>query len=309
LGSKPAVEVDLFEGEIASGDTLLLCSDGLTGRVADQEVADIVRASPPSEAARRLVALANERGGNDNITVLIIYAEEAMPTIKAPVPPAKPQPARRSRTLPILAVLGGLLLLGAVALGLLAVSGILPLSFLQESTTTPAPTTTPGPPTATVETGQPVTPTGAPPATATLSPTGTAGVVLTPTVTAEPGPAASPGPSLGAVTLLSPTNGISLTGVVTFTWSLDPGPLAEDYAFWLFIGQGDPPDLRDRNLNRASPHRELQQRVDLDASLTEIGEYYWTVVIVGKEDDDRPLTEPTYRSFTYLGPATPTAGG
>ena len=76
LGSKSTVEVDLFEGEISASDTLLLCSDGLTGRVDDQEIAAIVREQLPAEAARLLVAQANERGGNDNITVLIVRAEE-----------------------------------------------------------------------------------------------------------------------------------------------------------------------------------------------------------------------------------------
>jgi serine/threonine protein phosphatase PrpC len=72
LGPNAAVQVDL-EGPhtIAVGDVYLLCSDGLTGRVEDQEIGAILAALPPREAAHALVDLANLRGGPDNVTVLI----------------------------------------------------------------------------------------------------------------------------------------------------------------------------------------------------------------------------------------------
>ncbi len=72
LGPNPTVEIDL-EGPhaIAIDDTFLLCSDGLTGRVEDQEIGAILSCLPPKEAAQALVDLANLRGGPDNITVLI----------------------------------------------------------------------------------------------------------------------------------------------------------------------------------------------------------------------------------------------
>jgi serine/threonine protein phosphatase PrpC len=76
LGSRPAVEVDLFEGGLGAGDTLLLCTDGLTGPVGDGEIEAIVRAHPPEEAARLLVGRANERAGRDNVSVLIVAARE-----------------------------------------------------------------------------------------------------------------------------------------------------------------------------------------------------------------------------------------
>ncbi|MGC9333414.1 MAG: Stp1/IreP family PP2C-type Ser/Thr phosphatase, partial [Anaerolineae bacterium] len=77
LGSKPSVEVDLFEAEISAGDSILLCSDGLIGRVEDAEIATTVQQYAPEEAARHLVAQASERGGSDNITVLIVTAGKA----------------------------------------------------------------------------------------------------------------------------------------------------------------------------------------------------------------------------------------
>jgi serine/threonine protein phosphatase PrpC len=72
LGPNPSVQVDL-EGPhpIAIGDVYLLCSDGLTGRVEDEEIGAILASLPPKEAAQALVDLANLRGGPDNTTVLI----------------------------------------------------------------------------------------------------------------------------------------------------------------------------------------------------------------------------------------------
>jgi len=72
LGPNPNVEIDL-EGPhpIALGDVYLLCSDGLTGRVEDEEIGAILTSLQPEEAAHALLDLANLRGGPDNITVLI----------------------------------------------------------------------------------------------------------------------------------------------------------------------------------------------------------------------------------------------
>jgi protein phosphatase len=73
LGPNPEVKVDL-EGPfpVAVGDRFLLCSDGLTGQVKNEELAAIIGALPPQEAVHALVDLANLRGGPDNITVLVI---------------------------------------------------------------------------------------------------------------------------------------------------------------------------------------------------------------------------------------------
>ena len=53
------------------GDTFLLCSDGLTGQVQDEEIGDLLQCLPPAEAAQVLIDLANLRGGPDNITLII----------------------------------------------------------------------------------------------------------------------------------------------------------------------------------------------------------------------------------------------
>lgn len=72
LGPNSQVMVDV-EGPfpIEVGDTFLLCSDGLTGAISDEELAPILAYLPAEEAAAVLVDLANLRGGPDNITVLV----------------------------------------------------------------------------------------------------------------------------------------------------------------------------------------------------------------------------------------------
>jgi protein phosphatase len=85
IGHRDDVESDLFEREIQPGDVLLLCSDGLHGLVKEQEMGTIVATAPAmQEAAQELVNLANERGGPDNISVMLIKVEdigEALPNI------------------------------------------------------------------------------------------------------------------------------------------------------------------------------------------------------------------------------------
>jgi serine/threonine protein phosphatase PrpC len=73
LGVRSAVEADFAELSPMAGDVFLLCSDGLTGLVRDHEIVSIVLASPTLDGAcERLVETANERGGEDNITVVIV---------------------------------------------------------------------------------------------------------------------------------------------------------------------------------------------------------------------------------------------
>lgn len=76
IGTDPSVEVDTRSEQIEPGDSILLCSDGLVNHVRDDELARIVLGQPdPDRACQQLVALANERGGHDNISVVIIRVE------------------------------------------------------------------------------------------------------------------------------------------------------------------------------------------------------------------------------------------
>ena len=72
LGVEADVPVEVAPPhKLASDDALVLCSDGLTTLVSEVEIADIVCAAPPEAAVRRLIALANARGGHDNISVIV----------------------------------------------------------------------------------------------------------------------------------------------------------------------------------------------------------------------------------------------
>jgi protein phosphatase len=73
LGSQSEVEVEAEEHAVIARDILLLCSDGLTRMVIEPEIAGTLQSEPDAEkAARKLVDLANERGGADNITVIVV---------------------------------------------------------------------------------------------------------------------------------------------------------------------------------------------------------------------------------------------
>ncbi|HVO56171.1 MAG TPA: Stp1/IreP family PP2C-type Ser/Thr phosphatase [Dongiaceae bacterium] len=73
LGTQPEVDVDVEQVVLFPGDVLVLCSDGLTRMVTDPEIAGTLLSEPdPQRAADKLVALANENGGADNVTVIVI---------------------------------------------------------------------------------------------------------------------------------------------------------------------------------------------------------------------------------------------
>ena len=77
LGAHPDIEVDAEEHVLFGRDILLMCSDGLTRMVTEPEIAGTLQAEPdPAKAAQRLVDLANEQGGADNITVIVVRADE-----------------------------------------------------------------------------------------------------------------------------------------------------------------------------------------------------------------------------------------
>ncbi len=77
VGFEEEVQVDTVALEIEPGDRLVLCSDGLSNLAEDREILDIVSKTPPDEAPGLLVDLANARGGDDNITVIVVGAESA----------------------------------------------------------------------------------------------------------------------------------------------------------------------------------------------------------------------------------------
>ena len=77
LGANPDVDVETDEIDVMPRDVLLLCSDGLTRMVSEPEIAGKLQAeTDPAVAAQKLVDLANERGGLDNVTVIVVRLQE-----------------------------------------------------------------------------------------------------------------------------------------------------------------------------------------------------------------------------------------
>ncbi len=122
---------------LAPGDRLLLCSDGLTDLVEDSEIQGALVSLPREEALSRMVALANERGGHDNITILVMQVPEAAPkTAGTRSLPKKQERPKRPRKRTVLFTLGiGALLTLLVVL----VAG---LAWYMSRPTPPTPTPT-----------------------------------------------------------------------------------------------------------------------------------------------------------------------
>jgi serine/threonine protein phosphatase PrpC len=186
LGNDPDVEVDVFHETIRAGDVVLLCSDGLSGLVRDEEMVTVVSRADSRTAAERLVRLANERGGTDNITATVIRMGRPVlvPSVVEATPvraQALAKPTQQSRWLGGFAVL----MIVVAILGLRYGPGLLAGRGLE----TPSPTATTGTsvpvfvPTGTLTPGGAVmatiTETAAPTETSTLTETITATIAVT----------------------------------------------------------------------------------------------------------------------------------
>ena len=77
LGGTSEPRVDVLETILEDGDLYLLCSDGLNSMLTDEEIASLLQPNEPlEEGCARLIDAANQRGGNDNITVILIRADK-----------------------------------------------------------------------------------------------------------------------------------------------------------------------------------------------------------------------------------------
>ena len=129
LGLKEEVELDVQEIALEARDVILLCSDGLTRHIGDDEILDAVTRYSPERAVQHLVRLANMRGGKDNISALIAevltetelaarlsQAEVADEETQVPVQPRRVVDRRDlRRILPLAAAAALLLLLCGIA--------------------------------------------------------------------------------------------------------------------------------------------------------------------------------------------------
>jgi len=154
LGDPRGVQPDVFVEALRPGDRLLLCSDGLTRHVAPEEIAGAVATRDVQSAANALVDLANARGGEDNITVVVYAAEPRALALRG-----------SGRMLAFVLFVALVLLVVAGSVGALLLSG------------NAAPT---------------VTPTAAPTVPPTASPSATPAPTATPAETTSPSPSPSP---------------------------------------------------------------------------------------------------------------------
>ncbi len=105
LGAEDAVSPDLKEVDLQPDDILLLCSDGLTRHLRDDEIARVAFEKSPAEAVSALIEIANLRGGEDNIAVLITRWDSQPDTDRLPPgvltePPPRPSISAILRSIP-----------------------------------------------------------------------------------------------------------------------------------------------------------------------------------------------------------------
>jgi PPM family protein phosphatase len=310
---------------IHTGETVLLCSDGLTDLVSDGELATTVRKYRPQQAADRLVALARHRGGHDNITVLILRSGEAL--ADAVVGAA----GGGERRTPGLAWGVGALLLSFMALVAVLTRGVPSLaSYPQQAgdgvitlptiphgtpllTLTPTPIGASSDDLTTVDTAAEAAAAagaeaGVEAGAATVPPFATATPARTrtpmPTRTPQPtftavsfytpvAPATAPPPITGAdaisPVLGAPSDNDTVRGRVTFRWQLG-GPLPPNAAFEVVWWEPQ----NDANATArafAAAATDTSLTVDLDALWDVNKTVYWTVLIV-QADPYRRLTQP-----------------
>ncbi len=75
IGTEPSIEPSVFTDTIEIGDIILMCSDGLTDMLSDEEIQSAIADVPNTHAAQMLVDQAIEKGGHDNVTVVLIFVQ------------------------------------------------------------------------------------------------------------------------------------------------------------------------------------------------------------------------------------------
>jgi len=86
VGIEPTLEAEVVDAEVRPGDTLLLCTDGLSNVVEEDDIArTLAQSSSPQSAADRLVGMANKNGGKDNITAVVARLQAGTRTLRMQV--------------------------------------------------------------------------------------------------------------------------------------------------------------------------------------------------------------------------------
>lgn len=73
LGVEQSLDIDFCSFKFSGSSAILICTDGLTNQIDDSQLETVVKTVPPEQCAEKLVGMANEHGGSDNITVVVIY--------------------------------------------------------------------------------------------------------------------------------------------------------------------------------------------------------------------------------------------
>lgn len=104
IGVEPEAELEVRRGDLGSNDMFVLCSDGLTGHVSDDEILRAALSHPPNVAAQALVALTLTRGARDNVTVVVVRNARRSATVGLPdianEETVRREPPAREETLP-----------------------------------------------------------------------------------------------------------------------------------------------------------------------------------------------------------------
>ena len=315
LGKMDSAQPDFFNGSLQAGDSLILCSDGLSTMVTDDEIQDIVGKSAPADAVRRLVDLANERGGLDNISVIVVRAEgvggsrQAMPAVaRAAAEPARTAAARR---FPLW------LMAAAAVIVLMALAGIM-LLLQTTRNRTGEPTSAAASPqgtmtreaTATLAIGDGIQPTATLAAVNGTALVETATLAPSPTPTAAQPTSASASPTTRptqsnqqAPVLLNPGN-ITIVGDNTqrFVWDWN-GQLQPGQGFQVLLWKGaNPPTAADRPVTaKTGDSWEQTIRLSQAPAVKQGGDgtYSWTVALIQVQPYKLLSGTPMPRNLNY----------
>lgn len=311
LATGPDVRVDAFERDLRAGDILIFGSDGLTTEVDEAQIAAVAAgAATAQEGVQRLIQLANDNGGEDNISVGLIRvldpaatplsAGSATQTATTAVAPRLSVP----RSLPLLPLIGGVVALIVIVAALVLIAG-------RGSRTTGGTKVTVAPvtPAAGLPTSTPNAPAGErlPPATAagtatpgaaqptvTLAPTSAAAQTTTNPARLVIGKAATPSPepkgapaaadTVPAPVLVEPPRDETVKGQTTFRWEPVVLPAGAAYEVVWWRPDEDPANAR----GFAPAAAQTWLTTDLDGhGLQPDQVFYWTVLVV--------RTTPVYR--------------
>ncbi|MFZ1505373.1 MAG: Stp1/IreP family PP2C-type Ser/Thr phosphatase, partial [Anaerolineae bacterium] len=330
LGKTATAKPDFFHGALQPGDTLILCSDGLSTMVTDSEIQDIVSKWAPADAARRLVDLANEHGGLDNISVIIVRAEapggsrtampavpradaaggsrQAMPAVMRAA--AEPPRSAAERRFPLW------LMAAAAVIALLALTGVI---LLLQSTRGEVKATSPAP-TLHAVASQPVGATATLASTLPPAPTAPAGdgaqsaatATLAPIATPDPSPIASqtagapkqPAGSFPPIVLLAPVGNITIEGDAerTFTWDWS-GRLQADQGFQVLLwkDQTQPETAAEPVTTKTGSSWQQTIRLSQAPAVKKGGDgaYFWTVALIELTPYKQLGAKPAPRPLTY----------